>query len=58
MIQAARDAKLKLMVGHIERFNPAVSKLKEIVDSDMLGKIVSISSRRVGLLIPEYAMLA
>jgi UDP-N-acetylglucosamine 3-dehydrogenase len=48
MIHAAHDAKLKLMVGHIERFNPAVSKLKEIVDSDKLGKIVSISSRRVG----------
>ncbi|MFZ3384671.1 MAG: UDP-N-acetylglucosamine 3-dehydrogenase [Candidatus Methanoperedens sp.] len=48
MINAARDAKVKLMVGHIERFNPAVSKLKEIVDSGMLGKIVSISSRRVG----------
>ncbi|MCX9084883.1 MAG: UDP-N-acetylglucosamine 3-dehydrogenase [Candidatus Methanoperedens sp.] len=48
MINAAHDAKLKLMVGHIERFNPAVSKLKEIVDAGLLGKIVSISSRRVG----------
>jgi UDP-N-acetylglucosamine 3-dehydrogenase len=48
MINAAHDAKLKLMVGHIERFNPAVSKLKEIVDSNLLGKIVSISTRRVG----------
>ncbi len=36
------------MVGHTERFNPAVLKLKEIIDSGMLGKIVSISSRRVG----------
>ncbi|MCX9080919.1 MAG: UDP-N-acetylglucosamine 3-dehydrogenase [Candidatus Methanoperedens sp.] len=48
MIQAAHDSKVKLMVGHIERFNPAVAKLKEIIDSEMLGKIVSISSRRVG----------
>lgn len=48
MINAAHDAKVKLMVGHIERFNPAVSKLKEIIDSGMMGKIVSISSRRVG----------
>jgi UDP-N-acetylglucosamine 3-dehydrogenase len=48
MINAAHDAKVKLMVGHIERFNPAVLKLKEIIDSGMLGKIVSISSRRVG----------
>ncbi len=48
MINAAHDAKVKLMVGHVERFNTAVLKLKEIIDSGMLGKIVSISSRRVG----------
>lgn len=48
IINKAHDAKVKLMVGHVERFNPAVLKLKEIIDSDLLGKIVSISSRRVG----------
>ncbi len=48
IIKSANDAGLKLMVGHIERFNPAVIKLKEIIDSGMLGKIVSISTRRVG----------
>lgn len=48
IIHAANDAGLKLMVGHIERFNPAVMKLKEIIDSGELGKIVSISTRRVG----------
>lgn len=48
IINAAHDAKVKLMVGHIERYNPAVIKLKDIVDSGLLGKIVSISSRRVG----------
>jgi UDP-N-acetylglucosamine 3-dehydrogenase len=48
IINAAHDANVKLMVGHIERFNPAVLKLKEIIDSGMLGKIVAISSRRVG----------
>ncbi|CAG0999747.1 myo-inositol 2-dehydrogenase / D-chiro-inositol 1-dehydrogenase [Methanosarcinales archaeon] len=48
IIKAAHDAKVKLMVGHVERFNPAVLKLKEIIDSGKLGKIVSISSRRVG----------
>jgi UDP-N-acetylglucosamine 3-dehydrogenase len=36
------------MVGHIERFNSAVLKLKEIVDSGTLGKVVSISTKRVG----------
>ena len=48
LTRAAEDAGVKLMVGHIERFNPAVTKLKEIIDSGLLGKIVSISTRRVG----------
>jgi UDP-N-acetylglucosamine 3-dehydrogenase len=48
MIQAAKDAGKALMVGHIERFNPAVVKLKEIIDGGLLGKIVSISTTRVG----------
>jgi len=48
LTDAAKNAGIKLMVGHIERFNPAVMKLKEIIESDILGKIVSISTRRVG----------
>ena len=48
LTKAAKDAGVKLMVGHIERFNPAVMRLKEIIDSGILGKIVSISTRRVG----------
>lgn len=48
LTKAAKAAGIKLMVGHIERFNPAVIKLKQIIDSGLLGKIVSISTRRVG----------
>lgn len=48
MINAARDAGLTLAVGHIERFNPAVIRLKEIIEAGTLGKIVSISAKRVG----------
>ncbi|WP_319507380.1 UDP-N-acetylglucosamine 3-dehydrogenase [uncultured Methanolobus sp.] len=48
MIKAAMDAGKALMVGHIERFNPAIIKLKEIIDGGLLGKIVSISTTRVG----------
>lgn len=48
LVNVACDAGVKLMVGHIERFNPAVMKLKHIMDSGLLGKIVSISTRRVG----------
>ncbi len=48
IIEAAKNNDRLLMVGHIERFNPAVIKLKEIIDSGLLGKIVSISTTRVG----------
>ncbi|HEX54899.1 MAG TPA: Gfo/Idh/MocA family oxidoreductase [Candidatus Altiarchaeales archaeon] len=46
MIRRAEKEDLKLMVGHIERFNPAIIKLKEL--QKRLGKIVAISARRVG----------
>lgn len=39
---------VKMLVGHVERFNPAVQKLKELIDSGRIGKVVSISTRRVG----------
>ena len=48
MIDAARKANLKLMTGHIERFNPAVQKLKEIIGERVLGDLIALSSRRVG----------
>ncbi len=48
IIEAAEEKGLHVMIGHIERFNPAVIKLKEIIDSGLLGKIVSISTTRVG----------
>ncbi|WMW25417.1 UDP-N-acetylglucosamine 3-dehydrogenase [Methanolobus sediminis] len=48
IIDAAKKNGRLVMVGHIERFNPAVIKLKEIIESGLLGKIVSISTRRVG----------
>lgn len=48
MVCRARDENLTFMVGHIERFNPAVIKMKDIINSGELGKIVSISTRRVG----------
>jgi UDP-N-acetylglucosamine 3-dehydrogenase len=48
IVEAARRENLKLMVGHIERFNPAVIKMKELIDNGELGRVVSISTRRVG----------
>ena len=48
IIEAAEETGVTLMVGHIERFNPAVLKLKESIDDGLLGKIVTISAKRVG----------
>ena len=48
IIRAAEEKNVKLMVGHIERFNPAVLKLKEIINQGILGKLMIISTRRVG----------
>ncbi|MDV3104097.1 UDP-N-acetylglucosamine 3-dehydrogenase [Thermococcus waiotapuensis] len=48
IIEAAEEKGVTLMVGHIERFNPAVLKLRELIDRGELGKVVTISAKRVG----------
>lgn len=53
IIRAAKDAGVLLSVGHIERFNPAVRKLKEIIVEGKLGDITSIIARRVGIFPPQ-----
>jgi len=53
IIDAARRENLKLMIGHIERFNPAILKLKELINAGELGEILSISCRRVGPYAPR-----
>jgi len=48
MIETAKIAGIPLMVGHIERFNPAVQKLKKRLKKKQLGKVFSIHATRVG----------
>ncbi len=48
MIKVAIQNHVNLAIGHIERFNPAVIRLKQIVDEGKLGKLLTISTRRVG----------
>lgn len=45
---AAFDADRKLMVGHVERFNPAVAKLRELVTDGRLGTVYRAHATRVG----------
>jgi len=48
IIKAAQDADVRLMVGHIERFNPAVIALKERMAQNELGRVFQIDARRQG----------
>ena len=53
IIKQAEKNNVKLAIGHIERFNPAVAKLKEIIENGILGKMLLISTRRVGPFVPR-----
>lgn len=53
IIRAARLRCIPLMVGYVERYNPAVSVVRDFVLSGNIGKIIAISARRVGVLPPR-----
>ncbi len=48
IIELARAAGVKLMIGHIERFNPAIQALKSRLDAGELGRVFQIDARRQG----------
>ena len=53
MVREAREHGVILMVGHIERFNPAVQKFRELIERGMLGRPLVLTARRVGPLPPQ-----
>lgn len=53
IIKAAKNKGVVLMVGHVERFNPGVLKLKGVLDGGLIGKIVTLTAKRVGPLPPQ-----
>ena len=53
MIAAAKEAGVMLATGHVERFNPAVQKAKELIDDGVIGDVVSAFAKRVGPLPPR-----
>lgn len=53
MIEKARKTKKILSIGHIERFNPAVVKLKQMIVSGDLGEVKTILFQRMGTLPPQ-----
>jgi len=48
IIRSAEKNNVTLMVGHVERFNPAVLKLKETIEEGLLGEIITMNAKRVG----------
>lgn len=53
MIEKARKTKKILSIGHIERFNPAVVKLKQMIVSGDLGEVKTMLFQRMGTLPPQ-----
>jgi predicted dehydrogenase len=47
MVDAAARHGVKLAVGHIERFNPAVAEIKRRLADDELGRIFQVHARRL-----------
>jgi predicted dehydrogenase len=46
IVESAKAAGVQLMVGHIERFNPAVQRIRELIAED--EHVISIQIERVG----------
>jgi UDP-N-acetylglucosamine 3-dehydrogenase len=50
---AAREAGRKLMIGHVERFNPVVEQMRELIAKGALGRVYRAHATRVGPLPPR-----
>jgi len=53
LVAAAERAGVALMVGYVERYNPAIEAMREFIADGVLGDLVNISARRVGALPPR-----
>ncbi|HEX2786859.1 MAG TPA: Gfo/Idh/MocA family oxidoreductase [Ignavibacteria bacterium] len=49
LIDIAKKQNLKLMVGHVLLYHPAILKIKEMIDSGKIGKLQYIYSNRLNL---------
>lgn len=53
IITRARGKRVSICVGHVERFNPVVQRLKRLIEQGRFGKITVINIKRVGLYPPQ-----
>jgi len=49
LVELARNKELKLMVGHVYIFHPAIKKINELINKNKLGNVYYIKSDRIGL---------
>jgi predicted dehydrogenase len=49
LLDTAEDYGVKLMVGHLLEYHPAVAKMKELIDSGELGKVFYAYANRLNL---------
>jgi UDP-N-acetylglucosamine 3-dehydrogenase len=52
VLDLARRLDRVLMVGHVERFNPAVESLRQLLERGEIGDVVTLAARRVGIARP------
>lgn len=55
ILKEVKRQNIFLMIGHIERFNPAVLALKRLIENKRLGKIMSLLAIRVGISPPKFS---
>lgn len=48
LIARSKAAGKTIAIGHIERFNPAVTELKSLIESGELGEVLNVNALRVG----------
>jgi UDP-N-acetylglucosamine 3-dehydrogenase len=53
VIGKCRRRGLPLMVGYVERYNPAMEVVRDFVAAGNLGRLISMSAKRVGVLPPR-----
>ena len=53
LIARCAGAGVPLMDGYVERYNPAVETVRDFVAGGSLGRLISMSARRVGILPPR-----
>jgi UDP-N-acetylglucosamine 3-dehydrogenase len=58
LVRKANEMGVLLMVGHVERFNPAVLKLYEVVRGGLLGDLVTVTAKRVGPFDPRVSRVS